>query len=317
MSASWIAELQRSCPGRVRVDEPLAPYTTYRIGGPADVLLEPENVEDVQAALAAARRHGVPWLALGLGSNVLVADAGFRGLVLRVGRALSTVREHADGWEVGAGLPTPLLARRSARRGLAGVHRLVGVPGSVGGGVYMNAGAHGQEFRHVVRSVTLVREDGTIEERPAGAIGWRYRSSGLRAVVVIAADLALRRDDPRRLSAEIAEHFRWRKAGTPFSEACCGSVFRNPADTIVLSPDADGEPRELRTAGQLIDAAGLKGLRIGGAEVSRLHANYIVNVGGATASDVWRVMDAVRDRVAHRFGITMELEVQVIGVAGG
>jgi UDP-N-acetylmuramate dehydrogenase len=244
---------------------------------------------------------------------MLVADAGFRGLVLRIGRALSEVREHPDGWEVGAGLPTPLLARRSARSGRAGVHRLVGVPGTVGGGVFMNAGAHGQDFAQVVRSVTLVREDGTIEKRPAAAIAWRYRSSGLRAVVVIAAELALTPEDPRRLSTEIAEHFRWRKAGTPFSEACCGSVFRNPGGTIVLSPDADGEPRELRTAGQLIDAAGLKGLRIGGAEVSPMHANYIVNVGGASASDVRRVMDAVRDRVAHRFGITLELEVQLVG----
>jgi UDP-N-acetylmuramate dehydrogenase len=315
MTAAWIGELQRSCPGRVMVHEPLAPYTTYRIGGPADALLEPDSVEELQEALTVAGRHGIPWLALGLGSNVLVADAGFRGLVLRIGRALSAVREHADGWEVGAGLPTPLLARRSARSGWAGVHRLVGVPGTVGGGVFMNSGAHGQEFAQVVRSVTLVREDGTVETRPAAAIAWRYRSSGLRDVVVIAADLSLTPGDPRRLSAEIAEHFRWRKAGTPFSDACCGSVFRNPGDTIVLSPDTDGELRELRTAGQLIDAAGLKGLRIGGAEVSSLHANYIVNVGGATASDVQRVIETVRDRVGYRFGITLELEVQVIGDA--
>jgi UDP-N-acetylmuramate dehydrogenase len=178
-----------------------------------------------------------------------------------------------------------------------------------------NAGAHGQEFGQVVRAVTLVRGDGTVERRPAAAIPWRYRSSGLRDVVVVAATLALTPDDAGRLSVEIAEHFRWRKAGTPFSEACCGSVFRNPGDTIVMSPDADGEPRVLRTAGQLIDAAGLKGLRIGGAEVSPLHANYIVNVGGATASDVRRVMDAVRDRVVQRFGITLEPEVQLIGGA--
>jgi UDP-N-acetylmuramate dehydrogenase len=186
----------------------------------------------------------------------------------------------------------------------------------VGGGVAMNAGAHGQEFRQVVRSVTLVRADGTIEHRPAAAIAWRYRSAGLDGVVVVAADLELVPGDAERLAADVAEHLRWRKAGTPFSEACCGSVFRNPTDTIVLSPDAaGGEPRELRTAGQLIDAADLKGFRVGGAAVSRMHGNYIVNVGGASAADVRRVMDAVRDRVAQRFGITLELEVQLIGSA--
>jgi UDP-N-acetylmuramate dehydrogenase len=196
------------------------------------------------------------------------------------------------------------------------VHRLVGVPGTVGGGVVMNAGAHGQEFRQVVRSVTLVQADGTVETRPAEAIAWRYRSSGLRGVVVTAAELDLTPGDPARLAADVAEHLRWRKAGTPFNEPCCGSVFRNPADAVVLPPEAPGgEPRELRTAGQLIDAAGLKGLRIGAAEVSRLHGNYIVNVGGASAADVRRVMDAVRDRVAQRFGITLELEVQLIGSA--
>ena len=316
MTAAWIAELQRACPGRVMVDEPLAPYTTYRIGGPADALLEPESADDLQQAFAVVRRHGVPWVALGLGSNMLVSDAGYRGLVVRIGHALSAVREHAGGWEVGAGLPIPLLARRSARSGLAGVHRLVGVPGTVGGGVYMNAGAHGQEFRHVVRSVTLVRDDGTLEARPATAIAWRYRSSGLRDAVVIAAELDLTPADPARLAEEVAEHLRWRKAGTPFSEACCGSVFRNPTEAIVLSPDATGgEPRELRTAGQLIEAAEMKGFRVGGAEVSPMHANYIVNVGGASASDVLRVMDAVRERVAERFGITLEREVQLIGSA--
>ena len=314
MTDAWVAELGRSCPGRVMVNEPLAPFTTYRIGGPADALLEPESVADVQRAFGVVRRYGIPWVVLGLGSNVLVADAGFRGLVVRIGRALSAVREHAGGWEVGAGLPTPHLARRSARSGMAGVQRLVGVPGTVGGGVYMNAGAHGQEYRQVVRSVTLVRDDGTVEERPAAAIPWRYRSSGLREVVVIAADLDLAPADPARLTAEIVEHLRWRKAGTPFSEACCGSVFRNPTEAIVLPPDAaGGEPRELRTAGRLIDAAGLKGFRLGGAAVSPMHANYIVNVGEASAADVRRVMDAVRDRVRRRFGVTLELEVQLIG----
>lgn len=314
MSARWTAELEGSCPGRVILDEPLTTYTTYRIGGPADAILAPTGAADIQRALEIVQRHGVPWVVLGLGSNVLVGDTGFRGLVIHVGKGLSEVREGADRWVVGAGFPTPLLARRSARSGLAGMHRLVGVPGTVGGGVYMNAGAHGQEFRHVVQSVTLVTARGDVQQRNATDIPWRYRSSGLGEVVVIEAELGFTPADPQALDAELADHLRRRKAGTPFSEPCCGSVFRNPASPVVMPAEGAGtETRELRTAGQLIDAAGLKGLRAGGAEVSPVHANYIVNLGGASASDVMSVIGTVQERVRQRFGVELELEVQLVG----
>ncbi|MDH4044891.1 MAG: UDP-N-acetylmuramate dehydrogenase [Gemmatimonadota bacterium] len=314
MSIAWTAELRRACRGRLLLEEPLAPYTTYRIGGPADAMLTPDGPGDIQRAVEIVGRHGVPWLVLGLGSNMLVADAGFRGLVIHVGKGLAEVTEGANSWTVGAGLPTPLLARRSARRGLGGVHRLVGVPGTVGGGVYMNAGAHGQEFRQVVQSVTLVNASGEVEQRRAGDIPWRYRASGLGEVVVIEAELRFTPGDPQSLEEEIADHLRWRKAGTPFSEACCGSVFRNPASPVTLPSEGSGaESRELRTAGQLIDAVGLKGLRIGGAEVSPMHANYIVNLGGASASDVMGIIDAVREQARREFGVALELEVQLVG----
>ena len=302
MTAGWREELDAAFPGRIRRDAPLAPFTTYRIGGPADALFEPGSAEDVQQALAVVRRDGVPWMVLGLGSNVLVADAGWRGLVLRMGRAMAAVERDGALWQVGAGLPTPLLARRSAAEGAGGVHRLVGVPGTVGGGVYMNAGAHGQEFRQVVRQVTLVNAAGAVEERAGAAVPWAYRSSGLGGVVVLGATIELEEADPDRLKAEIEDNLRWRKTGTPFNEPCCGSVFRNP-------PGAG--KGEARTAGQLIHACGMKGFRVGGAEVSRVHANYIVNVGGATAADVRAVIDAVRRRVNDEFGVGLELEVKV------
>jgi UDP-N-acetylmuramate dehydrogenase len=310
MTAAWLPELEAALPGRVRRGEALGPLTTYRIGGPADALIEPATAGEVCRALEVARRHAVPWVTLGLGSNVLVADRGIRGLVVRIGKAFADVHRTGEHWEVGAGLPTPLLARQTAAAGFAGVHRLIGVPGTVGGGVYMNAGAHGQEFRGVVQSVALVTAQGCVEQRPGTAVSWAYRSSGLGAVIVLSARLALAPEDPRRLRAEVEEHLRWRKAGTPFNEPCCGSVFRNPARPVV----AGG--RELRTAGQLLDAAGLKGLRIGGAEVSRLHANYIVNTGGALARDVFAVIAAARQRVADTFGVTLELEVKLIGEWG-
>lgn len=308
MTAGWRKELDEAFPGRIRRDAPLAPFTTYRIGGPADALFEPGSAEDVQQALAVARRDGVPWMVLGLGSNVLVADTGWRGLVLRMGRAMAAVERAGVLWQVGAGLPTPLLARRSAAEGAAGVHRLVGVPGTVGGGVYMNAGAHGQEFRQVVRRLTLVNAAGEVEERAGTAVPWTYRSSGLGNVVVLGATIELEEADPDRLKAEIEDNLRWRKAGTPFSEPCCGSVFRNPPGA-----GRGGGKGETRTAGQLIDAAGMKGFRVGGAEVSRVHANYIVNTGGATAAEVMAVIDAVRGRVSDRFGVGLELEVRLVG----
>jgi UDP-N-acetylmuramate dehydrogenase len=301
---------------RVRFDEPLAPYTTYRIGGPADALVEPGTVAEVVQALDIAREAGVPWLALGLGSNVLVADAGVRGIVMRIGRGLAEVGRDGARWCVGAGVPTPLLARRTAAAGVAGVHRLVGVPGTVGGGVYMNAGAHGQEFRHVVRHIDVVTGAGAVERRSADQIAWRYRSSGLADVVVVSAALQLEPGDPVRLEREVAEHLRWRKAGTPFNEPCCGSVFRNPTGPLRMEEGqgAVGGEGGLRTAGQMIDAVGMKGFRVGGAEVSRIHANYIVNTGGATARDVLRAIDAVRERVAAAFATELELEVKLIGV---
>jgi UDP-N-acetylmuramate dehydrogenase len=174
----------------------------------------------------------------------------------------------------------------------------------------MNAGAHGQEFRDVVRTVRLVRSDGTVEERPAAAIPWRYRSAGLEDTVVVAAEIELAPGDPDRLAAEIRTHFEWRKAGTPFNEPCCGSVFRNPGAEGQKGSGAG------RTAGQLIESVGLKGFRIGGARVSPVHANYIVNTGTATAADVMAVIEAVRERVGRETGVELELEVKLVGWGG-
>lgn len=285
--------------GEVRFDEPLASYTTYRIGGPASALVLPRSVEDVAATLRFARETETRWLVLGLGSNVLIADQGFDGIVLRLGKGLDRVAAEGETmWKVGAGLPTPHLARRSAAAGLGGVHLLIGVPGTVGGGVYMNAGAHGQDFSQVVRSAEVVEPDGSLRTIPGSAVPWRYRESGLEGRIVVGAAIELRPEDPKELKEGVRRHLRWRKEGTPFTEPCCGSVFRNP-----------GKPR---TAGHLIDAAGMKGFTIGRAQVSPVHANYIVNLGGGTARDVLAVIEAVRERVMREFGVELELEVKII-----
>jgi UDP-N-acetylmuramate dehydrogenase len=313
VTTTALRELASRISGGVRFDEPLAAYTTYRIGGPAAAFVLPATTDDVSQALQFAAETGTRWLALGLGSNVLIADRGFDGIVIRLGKGLDGVQRGADGDETlgaaGAGAPTPLLARQTAEAGLAGVHRLVGVPGTVGGGVFMNAGAHGQDFSQVTRSVELVGSDGTVRSVPGTEVPWEYRTSGLVGSVVVGATVQLTPADPKELQKEIKQHFRWRKAGTPFNARCCGSVFRNPSTPGGIQPGGSEEPR---TAGQLIDALGLKGQRVGGAQVASKHANYIVNTGDATASDVLALIEQVRGKVFAEYGVELQLEVKVI-----
>lgn len=301
--SALLEELASRVRGPVEFEEPLAQYTTYRIGGPARAVLTPHSTQDVSAALQFCSDAELRWLPLGLGSNVLIDDAGFDGLVIRLAKGLDWVEEGVEGrevWQAGAGMPTPRLARATARAGLSGVHRLIGIPGTVGGGVVMNAGAHGQEFSQVVLSVEVVQPDGAVNTLEAGDLEWGYRESGIVGVVVTAATFGLTPADPDVLDRDIQRHFAWRRQGTPFDMPCCGSVFRNPGGDVA------------RSAGQLIDAIGMKGFQIGGATVSTQHANYIVNVGTATAADVKAVIAAVKERVLQEFGIELELEVRVI-----
>ena len=305
-------ELRERLGDSVTFGTELAGLATYRIGGPAAALVEPADIAQVSLVLRLAAQMALRWMVLGLGSNILLPDGGFEGIVIRMGKAMAGVKREGPGshlWTVGAGFPTPLLARRTAAAGLRGVNRLVGVPGTVGGGVFMNAGAHGQEFKDVVSWVDVVASDGTVSRTAGKDIAWRYRSSGLDSVVV-AAQLSLAPAEPRILRRELTEHLRWRKRGTPFDQPCCGSVFRNP-ECGALTSGAEEIPTPC-TAGRLIDRAGLKGYRVGGAEVSSKHANYIVNTGGATAADVQAVIDRVRDVVLGRFGVELGLEVKII-----
>jgi UDP-N-acetylmuramate dehydrogenase len=295
--------------GEVRESEPLARYSTYRIGGPATVVL-PSSAEDVATSIRMAHQAGVPWFALGLGSNILLPDEGLDALVVRLGKGLDRLERDGDRWVVGAGMPAPLAARRTAAAGYAGLHIFVGVPGTVGGGVYMNAGCHGGDWSEVVESVTVVDEAGRDAVVPRSEVPFTYRRSGLDGRVVLETAVRLRREEQPRLDEQITEMFEWRQSGTPFNQPCCGSVFKNPAGP---SWKREGGPR---TAGQLIEAAGLKGVRVGAAEVSPMHANYFVNTGGATAADVRGLIAQVQRRVESEFGAVLEPEVKIIGRRG-
>ena len=285
--------------GKLLENEPLARHITWRIGGPARYLAMPADSEDVVRALELAQDRGLPWVVLGLGSNVLVKDGGFPGVVIRMGKGLDRFEMKGATAIVGGGMPTPILARRTAEAGFVGVERFIGIPGTVGGGIYMNAGCHGAEFAEIVTEVTLMDPKGKVKQLSRKQISFKYRSSNIEGIV-LEAKLGLGEESPAKLKDLQSKLLRWRKAGTPFDQPCCGSTFTNP-------------PGGTKTAGMLIDECGLKGFTIGGAQVSTLHANYIINKGTATASEVLKVIEHVRKTVAKKTGITLELECKIIG----
>lgn len=302
---AFAALVRAAVRGEVRESEPLARYSTYRIGGPATIVM-PAVPEDVAAALRLADAHGVPWFAIGLGSNVLLPDEGLDALVVRLGRGLDRIDADGDRWRFGAGLPAPLAARRTASAGWAGLHVMVGVPGTVGGGVFMNAGCHGGQWSDVVETVVAVDSSGHSRVFARGEVAFSYRRSGLEGWIVLETTARLVPRPAEELAEEVARLFAWRQRGTPFNQPCCGSVFKNPDPAV-----ADG-----RTAGQLIDAAGLKGVRVGGAVVSPMHANYLVNEGGATAADVRALIGVVQESVRAASGVSLDTEVQIVTARG-
>jgi UDP-N-acetylmuramate dehydrogenase len=305
----FVQALRGRVMGKVRESEPVGRYSTYRIGGPATVLL-PAAPEDIGTALTLAADAGVPWFAIGLGSNILLPDDGLEALVIRMGKGIDRLVRDGDSWTVGAGLPAPLAARRTAEAGFAGLHIFVGVPGTAGGGVYMNAGCHGGDWAEIVERVTVVDAAGRDSVLGRAEIPFTYRRSGLEGRIVVEATVRLRQEEQTHLDEAIAEMFEWRQRGTPFNQPCCGSVFKNPAGPSWKQEDGP------RTAGQLIEAAGLKGFTVGGAQVSPMHANYFVNTGSAMAADVKGLIEHVQGVVQERFGVRLEPEVKLIGSRG-
>lgn len=284
-------------------DAPLAPLTTLRVGGPADRLATPRTRGELLAALEVGRIAGVPTFVLGNGSDLVVADAGIRGLVIR-----NRARDLAiDGTLVrgDAGVAMAQLVKRCTAAGLAGIAFGISIPGSLGGTVWANAGAHGGEMRDIVTRVEAWDPaTGEVVELAAGDCAFAYRESRFKhsGEVVVSAELGLRRGDPADLAAAVDAHQAYRRATQPLADQNAGSVFRNPPGDH---------------AGRLIDAAGLKGFRIGSAEVSTLHANFIVTDRGGRAADVRAVGDHVRATVRDRYGIELAYEIEFVGDWGG
>lgn len=284
----------------VRAQEPLARATTFRIGGPAQWLVEVPSQRALLAVVRLAATAGVPLHLLGLGSNVLLPDEGLPGIVCRLGGELKRVRVRGALVSAGAGLALPQLARRMAARGLLGLEALSGFPSTVGGAVCMNAGCYGTEIKDVLVAVSVVERDGTARRLPLAALEPAYRSTALQrtGALVTRAVFRLRPGHAAAALARIDELNAKRWASLPSGQPNAGSIFKNPPGDY---------------AGRLIETCGLKGAREGGAEISLKHANVIVNTGGARAEDVLALMLRARDAVAARFGVELRPEVVLVG----
>lgn len=293
-------ELRARMPdSRIAAGAPLGALTTYRVGGPAGLLVEAGSERDLQSLAALTARREWEILVLGLGSNLLVADTGFDGLALRLGPAFAVARIDAPVVVAGGAIALPVLARQCAAAGLGGFGWAVGVPGSVGGAVRMNAGGHGSEMRQVVRRVALVDLATGESTRPeAEELAFDYRSSALRASqVVVDVELLLRPSERTREESLIREIVAWRRRNQP-GGANTGSVFTNPPDDF---------------AGRLVEAAGCKGLRHRSASVSTVHANFIQADAGGTAADILSLMREVARRVESHSGVRLDPETHLVG----
>ena len=296
-----LQEAARLLGPRVRTGVPIGPLTTYRVGGPAALFLEARDEEDLALAKQAVTATGVPVLVVGRGSNLLVADRGFPGLALVLGDQFATIDLRPEQRvRAGAAVQLPVLARRTAAAGLTGLEWAVGVPGSVGGAVRMNAGGHGADTAATLRRFCFVdlRSEGPDGEADSTRLSYSYRSSTVAPHhVVVWAEFQLAPGDPEASQAAIADIVRWRREHQPGGQNA-GSVFTNPPD------DA---------AGRLIEAAGLKGLRRGTAQVSDKHANFIQADDGGSADDVWALVQEVRRRVEAETGVLLRSEVKTVG----
>jgi UDP-N-acetylmuramate dehydrogenase len=298
---SDLSTLAKALGKRVKRDEPLAPYTAMRVGGPADLLVVCESVDEVVEAAALARKNKVDWLLLGGGCNVLVADAGVRGLVI-VNRAAGIAFDGSTARaETGALLAA--LARQAVERGLGGLEWAAGLPGAVGGAVVGNAGAFEGDIAGVLRSATVLEPGGKVVERLNEWFEFDYRTSRIKREkpgqrpVVLAATFDLEPGDPAALKARAEEILEWRRTRHP-SGATMGSTFKNPPDSH---------------AGYLIEQAGLRGSFIGGAQISEMHGNFFMNTGDATAAEVLALIEHARAEVRRQFGVELELEIELVG----
>ncbi len=299
-SAEFIREIRTRIRGEIREDEPMSLRTSYRIGGPADVWAEPDSREDLLELIRLCGKQSVPHMIFGRGTNILVRDGGVRGVVISLKKACAGLDTRPPGITAGAAVSMSALANEAAERGLAGLEFCAGIPGSVGGGLATNAGAWGRSLCEKLESVLVYDAVKNAVEKVAGdRVDYGYRRGGLASSgVILEAEFALERDDPRTVRDRMKQFGLSRGESQPPALGSAGCVFKNPPGDC---------------AGALIDALGLKGYMRGGAMVSDVHANFIVNTGEASAADVLALIDEIKLQALESSGIELEEEIEVVG----
>ncbi|MBE0643462.1 MAG: UDP-N-acetylmuramate dehydrogenase [Bacteroidetes bacterium] len=292
-----LEHIRNLCSGGISISEPLAAMTSFRIGGPVDILVEPASTEELTQLVRYFRSVDVSYVVLGNGSNILISDEGIRGVAINIEKHFSDVAIDGDVITAGAGVRLSKFVDFCVRHRLAGSEMLAGIPGTLGGAVIMNAGAYGGEISDHLLDVTVLRE-GDVKTLTKEKAGFRYRSSDLRSDIVISARFRFPEGDEEQLRARRKELLLKRNAAQPVNWPNAGSIFKNPEGSY---------------AAKLIEESGLKGHRIGGAQVSELHANFIINTGGATAADVLKMIGHVRRSVHAQTGVMLELEILLLG----
>ncbi len=285
--------------GKVLFDAPLRRFTSLRVGGPADTVLFPMDVRELTRVVRFARQKKIALLVLGKGTNLVVKDGGFRGWVVSLSRGFNRIQADGERIEAEAGAPLQRLVQFAIRKGLSGLEPFFGIPGSVGGGLAMNAGAWGAELKDVVTDVTFLNERGEIVERQRERLSFSYRGLSFpRSWVILKGRFQLKPGNKEEMLQKVKSYSEIRRRTQPVDYPSAGSIFKNPKEG---------------PAGKWIEEAGLKGLRMGQAMISDRHANFIVNLGKATARDVLTLMNLIRKRIYEEKGISLEREVKVVG----
>lgn len=285
--------------GKVLLEAPMRKFTSIKVGGPADSLFFPENIDELRKVVQWAWKKNIPYLILGKGTNLIVRDRGIRGWVISLTRGMKKVRAEGETVEAEAGLPLQRLVQFSMKKELTGLEPFFGIPGTVGGGLAMNAGAWGAELKDFVLSITLMKEDGELMERYRSRLKFFYRKLDIPSSwIILKGRFQLKRGKKEEILERVKSYSEMRKRIQPLDYPSAGSIFKNPAKG---------------PAGKWIEEAGLKGLRMGHAMVSDRHANFIINLGKATAEDVIRLMEWVEKKIYEEKGISLEREVRVVG----
>lgn len=287
--------------GRVLVNESLARYTTMKIGGPADILIVPKHVAGIEKTLQLVKEYRTKWTVIGRGSNLLVSDQGIEGVVIRLGEGLDHLEVEKHRVRVGGGYPLIKLSTLLSRQGLAGLEFASGIPGSVGGAVYMNAGAHKSDISSILSKALILFENGTIDWLTNREMEFSYRTSVLqtkRPGIVLEAEFQLQVGERETIVSNMQKNKDYRRETQPWNHPCAGSVFRNPIPYF---------------AGDLVEKAGLRGYQIGGAQISEMHGNFIINTGSASAQDVLDLIALIKHTIKDKFDVDMHTEVEIIG----